>query len=142
MDDNREDIVDWNQDMMLEIEFSTPDKFLVIKETLTRIGIVSNKTKSIFQTCHILHKQGRYFIVHFKEMFALDGKTTNITNEDIERRNIIALLLEDWGLLGIVDRIMVENVQINMNRLKVVSAADKGNWNLVPKYNITGRRKS
>lgn len=126
---------DWTPDSMLEVLLSEPDNFLKVRETLTRIGIASKKDNTLFQSCHILHKQGRYFIVHFKELFALDGKDSNITSSDIERRNAIASLLEDWELLQIVDQTKVEN-KASLSQIKVVSFKEKINWNLVAKYNI------
>lgn len=131
---NEQDLIEWDDSMLLWVEFDDPDTFLSIKETLTRIGISSNRTKSLYQSCHILHKRGHYAIVHFKELYALDGKEYNLTKEDITRRNVIAKLLEDWGLLRIVDK-----SEINLNdrcSLKVVKYNDKENWNLVSKYTI------
>jgi hypothetical protein len=126
---------DWTPDSMLEILLSEPDNFLKVRETLTRIGIASKKDNTLFQSCHILHKQGRYFIVHFKELFALDGKDSNITSSDIERRNAITCLLEDWDLLKIVNLTKVEN-KASLSQIKVVSFKEKTDWNLVAKYNI------
>jgi hypothetical protein len=126
---------DWKPDSMLEITLPEPDNFLKVRETLTRIGIASKKDNRLYQSCHILHKQGRYFIVHFKELFALDGKESNISIEDIERRNAIAVLLQDWDLLKIVVAAKAEP-KASMSQIKVVSYKDKANWELVPKYNI------
>jgi hypothetical protein len=126
---------DWTSESMLEVTLPEPDNFLKIKETLTRIGIASRKDNKLFQSCHILHKQGRYFIVHFKELFALDGKEANITNNDIERRNTVAVLLEDWGLLKIKFPAKAEQ-QASLSQIKVISYKDKDQWELVPKYNI------
>jgi hypothetical protein len=126
---------DWTVESMLEVILPEPDNFLKIKETLTRIGIASRKERKLFQSCHILHKQGRYFIVHFKELFALDGKESNITNNDIERRNTVAVLLEDWGLLRIKDEKMADP-QASLSQIKVLSFKEKDDWELVPKYNI------
>lgn len=130
---------DWTPDSMLEVLLDEPDNFLKIRETLTRIGIASRKDKKLYQSCHILHKQGRYFIVHFKELFALDGKESNITSNDIERRNTIAKLLADWGLLKILHAAKAEP-QASLSQIKVVSYKEKDAWELVPKYNI-GKKK-
>jgi hypothetical protein len=126
---------DWTPDSMLEVLLPEPDNFLKIKETLTRIGIASRKEHKLFQSCHILHKQGRYYIVHFKELFALDGKESNLTDSDIERRNTIAVLLQDWGLLKII-RDKDAQPQASLSQIKVLSFKEKDEWELVPKYNI------
>jgi len=126
---------DWTPESMLEVTLPEPDNFLKVRETLTRIGIASRKEKKLYQSCHILHKQGRYFIVHFKELFALDGKESNITNGDIERRNAIAGLLEDWELLKILDSKRADP-KASLSQIKVVSYKEKDEWELVPKYNI------
>jgi hypothetical protein len=126
---------DWTPDSMLEVTLPEPDNFLKIRETLTRIGIASRKENKLFQSCHILHKQGRYFIVHFKELFALDGKESNITSNDVERRNTVAGLLQDWGLLKIVDGGKAEP-KVSLSQIKVVAFKEKNEWDLVPKYNI------
>jgi hypothetical protein len=120
---------------MLEVNLPEPDNFLKVKETLTRIGVASKKDKTLYQSCHILHKQGKYFIVHFKELFALDGKEANISSNDIERRNTISKLLEDWGLLKIVNSAKAEK-QVSLSQIKIVSYSEKKEWNLVAKYNI------
>jgi len=125
---------------MVEIFLSEPDDFLKVRETLTRIGVASRKEKKIYQSCHILHKQGRYFIVHFKELFALDGKHTNITLNDIQRRNRIAKLLSDWNLVELASDECTHDVA-PLNQIKVLSYREKGEWILEPKYNI-GARKS
>jgi hypothetical protein len=130
---------DWSPQSMLEVTLSEPDNFLKVRETLTRIGIASRKDKTLYQSCHILHKQGHYYITHFKELFALDGKETSISTSDIDRRNTIACLLEDWGLLTIVSK-LDKDQQISLSQIKVVSFMDKPNWNLVSKYSI-GKRK-
>lgn len=130
---------DWTPDSMLEITLPTPDNFLKVKETLTRIGVASKKDKKLYQSAHILHKQGRYFIVHFKELFILDNKDSNITVSDIDRRNAIAILLEDWGLLKIVQR-PTTNIQSVLSQIKIVSYKERGEWDLIPKYNI-GQKK-
>jgi len=132
---------DWKPDSMLEITLPEPDNFLKVRETLTRIGIASKKDNRLYQSCHILHKQGRYFIVHFKELFALDGKESNISIEDIERRNAIAVLLQDWDLLKIIVAAKAEP-KASMSQIKVVSYKDKANWELVPKYNIGKKIKT
>lgn len=126
---------DWTPDSMLEITLAEPDNFLKVRETLTRIGIASKKDNTLYQSCHILHKQGRYFIVHFKELFALDGKDSNITSGDIERRNAIAGLLQDWDLLKIVSAAKAEQ-KASLSQIKVVAFKEKNEWNLVAKYNI------
>lgn len=129
---------DWTPESMLEVTLPEPDNFLKVRETLTRIGIASRKDKKLYQSCHILHKQGRYFIVHFKELFALDGKESNITANDVERRNTIACLLQDWGLLGISGTSPTNKA--SLSQIKVVSHKEKQEWELVPKYNI-GKKK-
>ena len=130
---------DWTPDSMLEATLPEPDNFLKVRETLTRIGIASRKEKKLYQSCHILHKQGRYYIVHFKELFALDGKESNITANDIERRNTIAGLLQDWGLLKVLDATKADP-KASLSQIKVVSHKEKEEWELVPKYNI-GKKK-
>ena len=125
----------WSRESMLEVSLKEPDDFLKVRETLTRIGVASRKDKKLFQSCHILHKQGRYFIVHFKELFALDGKHSNLSENDIERRNTIAQLLADWGLISIVNSNIAEN-KAPLSQIKVISFKDKGNWTLETKYNI------
>lgn len=131
---------DWTPESMLEVALPEPDNFLKIRETLTRIGIASRKDKTLYQSCHILHKQGRYFIVHFKELFALDGKEANITIGDIERRNTISALLEDWGLLKIVVPSKAEQ-RVSLSQIKVVAFKEKNDWVLTAKYSI-GTRKT
>ena len=126
---------DWTPDSMLEVTLPEPDNFLKIKETLTRIGIASRKEKKLYQSCHILHKQGRYYIVHFKELFALDGKESNLTSSDIERRNTVAVLLQDWGLLS-VTKSKESRPEASLSQIKVLSFKEKDEWDLVPKYNI------
>jgi|TARA_B100001093_G_C26800603_1_gene1003197 hypothetical protein len=131
------DEISWSQDMMLEVSLKEPDDFLKIRETLTRIGVASRKEKKLYQSCHILHKKGKYYIVHFKELFALDGKQANITKNDIERRNRITKLLFDWGLINLG----VEITDIApLNQIKVLSYKDKSDWTLESKYNI-GKKK-
>lgn len=131
---------DWMPDSMLEVVLPEPDNFLKVRETLTRIGIASRKENKLYQSCHILHKQGRYFIVHFKELFALDGKESNITKSDIERRNAIATLLQDWELLKIINSEKVA-LKASLSQIKVVSFKEKDQWELVPKYSIGSKTK-
>jgi len=127
----------WTQEQMLEIELKEPDDFLKIRETLSRIGVASRKDRKLYQSCHILHKQGRYFIVHFKELFALDGKETNLSENDVARRNTIANLLSDWGLVDIMGN--AEPVA-PLSQIKVLSFKEKDDWTLETKYNI-GKKK-
>ena len=128
----------WSPDKMVEILLSEPDDFLKVRETLTRIGVASRKEKKLYQSCHILHKQGKYFIVHFKELFALDGKRANLSVNDVQRRNRIIQLLSDWGL---VTTVVDEPLDIApLNQIKVISYKEKGNWTLETKYNI-GKKK-
>ena len=129
--------INWTPDQMLEIGLKEPDDFLKVRETLSRIGVASRKEKKLYQSCHILHKQGRYFIVHFKELFALDGKNTNLTENDISRRNTIAKLLLDWGLVNIISEI---GEAAPLSQIKVLSYAEKNDWVLETKYNI-GKKK-
>ena len=129
------EVIEWKPDNMLEVKIKEPDDFLKIRETLTRIGVASRKERKIYQSCHILHKQGRYFIVHFKELFALDGKTANIFVNDIERRNTIAQLLCDWGLVELVSDIQVSS-KAPLSQIKVLPFKEKNEWTLEPKYNI------
>jgi hypothetical protein len=128
--------IDWTPSNMLEVLLNEPDDFLKIKETLTRIGVSSKRdTNTLYQSCHILHKQGRYFIVHFKELFMLDGKPSNFTEDDISRRNTITTLLSDWGLLTIVDQSQAEP-KTSLRQIKIISHRDKSEWNLESKYSI------
>ena len=129
--------INWTPDQMLEIGLKEPDDFLKVRETLSRIGVASRKEKKLYQSCHILHKQGRYFIVHFKELFALDGKNTNLTENDISRRNTITKLLLDWGLVNIIGEI---GEVAPLSQIKVLSYAEKNDWALETKYNI-GKKK-
>ena len=135
-----EPTVDWSADKMVEVSLGEPDDFLKVRETLTRIGVASRKEKKLYQSCHILHKQGRYFIVHFKELFALDGKRANLTVNDVQRRNRIAQLLADWGLIKILNADEISDIA-PLNQIKVLSYKDKGDWVLETKYNI-GRKKT
>ena len=132
------DEISWSQDMMLEVTLKEPDDFLKVRETLTRIGVASRKERKLYQSCHILHKRGKYYIVHFKELFALDGKPTNITSNDVQRRNRIAKLLSDWGLIEISTEV---TDLAPLNQIKVLSFKDKGEWTLESKYNI-GKKKA
>ena len=136
----KEPEVTWSQDQMVEVTLNEPDDFLKVRETLTRIGVASRKEKKIYQSCHILHKQGRYFLVHFKELFALDGKHANLTSNDVQRRNRIAQLLSDWGLVGVVDADRIQDIA-PLNQIKVLSYKDKGDWILETKYNIGAKKK-
>jgi hypothetical protein len=136
----KEPEVQWNPDQMVEVTLNEPDDFLKVRETLTRIGVASRKEKKIYQSCHILHKQGRYFLVHFKELFALDGKHANLTINDVQRRNRIAQLLADWGLVGVVDVVRIQDIA-PLNQIKVLSFKDKGDWILETKYNIGAKKK-
>ena len=128
------ELIEWKPADMLEITLNEPDDFLKVRETLTRIGVASRKENKLYQSCHILHKQGRYFIVHFKELFLLDGKKSNLEKNDIARRNTIATLLSDWGLLTIVKKGALPCA--DLRQIKIISFKDKNNWELVPKYNI------
>ena len=132
--------INWSPDQMIEITLNEPDDFLKVRETLTRIGVASRKEKKIYQSCHILHKQGRYFLVHFKELFALDGKHANLTSNDVQRRNRIVQLLVDWGLVGIVSADSIQDVA-PLNQIKVLSYKDKSDWILETKYNIGSKKK-
>ena len=125
--------LEWTADLMLEVKLKEPDDFLKVRETLSRIGVASRKERKLYQSCHILHKQGRYFIVHFKELFALDGKPTNISINDLERRNTIAGLLEDWDLLKIIGN---SEYKAPLSQIKVLSYREKDDWILETKYNI------
>ena len=131
--------INWSQDMMLEVTLREPDDFLKVRETLTRVGVASRKEKKLYPSCHILHKRGKYYIVHFKEVFALDGKPTNITINDVQRRNRIAKLLSDWGLVDITRAEEAEDLA-PLNQIKVLSFKDKDDWTLESKYNI-GKKK-
>ena len=124
----------WSPEEMLEVRLNEPDDFLKVRETLSRIGVASRKDKTLFQSCHILHKQGKYYIVHFKELFALDGKDTNLSENDIARRNTIANLLTDWGLVDVVGTSKIEAAPLS--QIKVISFKEKGEWKLETKYNI------
>lgn len=125
---------------MLEVTLNEPDDFLKVRETLTRIGVASRKDRKLYQSCHILHKQGRYFIVHFKELFVLDGKPSTITENDIQRRNTIAVLLADWGLVSI-NNVEQSKDRAPLRQIKVISHKERDEWELCPKYNIGNTRK-
>ncbi len=129
--------INWTQEMMLEVGLKEPDDFLKVRETLSRIGVASRKEKKLYQSCHILHKQGRYYIVHFKELFALDGKNTNLNKNDLQRRNTIANLLKDWGLIDVIGEL---GEVARLSQLKVLAYSEKGDWTLETKYNI-GKKK-
>jgi hypothetical protein len=127
---------------LVEVTLTQPDDFLKVRETLTRIGVASKKDQTLFQSCHILHKQGKYYIVHFKELFALDGKPTDLSENDLARRNAIAILLEDWGLIKIVNEAQVQQPEpIYISQIKILSHKEKNDWQLIPKYNIGSKKK-
>lgn len=132
--------IKWQQSDMVEVALGQPDDFLKVRETLTRIGVASRKERKLYQSCHILHKQGKYYIVHFKELFALDGKNTNLSLNDLQRRNRIIQLLSDWGLIEVVTPEKIEDIA-PLNQIKVLSFKDKDEWTLESKYNI-GRKKT
>jgi len=132
--------VKWSADQMIEVTLNEPDDFLKVRETLTRIGVASRKEKKIYQSCHILHKQGRYFIVHFKELFALDGKHANLTQNDVQRRNRIIQLLSDWGLITVVSPDNITDIA-PLNQIKVLAYKEKNDWILETKYNIGKKKK-
>ena len=133
------DSINWSQEDMLEVRLKEPDDFLKIRETLSRIGVASRKERKLYQSCHILHKQGRYYIVHFKELFALDGKQTNLSDNDVARRNTIANLLRDWGLVTIMGS--AEPVA-PLSQIKIISCKEKSEWILETKYNIGKKREA
>ena len=133
--------VKWSPEQMVEVVLNEPDDFLKVRETLTRIGVASRKEKKIYQSCHILHKQGRYYLVHFKELFALDGKHANLTVNDVQRRNRIAHLLSDWGLITVVDADNILDIA-PLNQIKVLAYKDKNDWVLEQKYNIGKKGKT
>jgi hypothetical protein len=133
--------VNWSQEKMIEVRLNEPDDFLKVRETLTRIGVASRKEKKLYQSCHILHKQGKYYIVHFKELFALDGKYANLTVNDVQRRNRITRLLVDWGLIQVVNEDLILDIA-PLNQIKVLPYRDKNEWNLQQKYNIGKKGKT
>ena len=128
-------VIEWTPNSMLEVTLNEPDDFLKVRETLTRIGVASRKDNKLYQSCHILHKQGRYFIVHFKELFLLDGKKSNLEENDVARRNTIATLMSDWGLLSIDNKDKLQPIA-PLRQIKIISFKDKDQWELCPKYNI------
>ena len=132
---NNNSVIDWSPESMLEVVLNEPDDFLKVRETLTRIGVASRRDNKLYQSCHILHKQGRYFIVHFKELFLLDGKPSNLVVNDIERRNTIAMLLSDWGLVTPVNPAELKN-KAPLRQIKIIPFKEKHDWELCPKYNI------
>ena len=134
-ENNNIEVKDWTPASMLEVSLNEPDDFLKIRETLTRIGVASRKDQKLYQSCHILHKQGRYFIVHFKELFLLDGKPSNLVETDLERRNTIATLLADWGLVSIINPERSKSLA-PLRQIKVIPFKEKTQWELCPKYNI------
>ena len=140
MEKENKEVSNWTPAEMLEVSLNEPDDFLKIRETLTRIGVASRKDQKLFQSCHILHKQGRYFIVHFKELFLLDGKPSNLIENDIERRNTIATLLADWGLVTILNTGEAANCA-PLRQIKVIPYKEKSQWELCPKYNIGNSNK-
>ena len=133
------DEVQWTTESMVEVSLREPDDFLKVRETLTRIGVASRKEKKLYQSCHILHKQGKYYIVHFKELFALDGKKANLSLNDVQRRNRIVQLLGDWGLVSINNKESITDVA-PLSQIKVLAYKEKGDWTLESKYNI-GKKK-
>lgn len=135
MEDQNKEIHQWTPSDMLEVTLNEPDDFLKVRETLTRIGVASRKENKLFQSCHILHKQGRYFIVHFKELFLLDGKPSTLMENDIQRRNTISTLLADWGLVTIINTDEAKDIA-PLRQIKVIPFKDKSLWELCPKYNI------
>lgn len=137
---SEQDYIEWSPASMLEVTLSEPDDFLKVKETLTRMGVASHKEKKLYQSCHILHKQGRYFIVHFKELFLLDGKKSSLELTDIKRRNTISTLLSDWGLIEIVNQNMA-NDTVPVRQVKIISHKDKDEWQLESKYDIGNVKK-
>lgn len=136
----KEPIVKWSSDQMVEVILNEPDDFLKVRETLTRIGVASRKEKKLYQSCHILHKQGKYYILSFKELFALDGKYANLTVNDVQRRNRIVQLLADWDLITVVDVSKIQDIA-PLNQIKVLSYKEKDEWTLETKYNIGTKKK-
>jgi hypothetical protein len=135
VEDQNNEVQEWTPAMMLEVILNEPEDFLKVRETLTRIGVAPRKDNMLYQSCHILHKQGRYFITHFKELFLLDGKPSNLMENDIERRNTVATLLSDWGLITIVNNEQAKD-KAPLRQIKIISYKDKDSWQLCPKYNI------
>ena len=133
--------VNWSKDQMVEVRLNEPDDFLKVRETLTRIGVASRKEKKLYQSCHILHKQGKYYIVHFKELFLLDGKQSNFDESDVSRRNTIIDLLQQWNLISVVDKTKVEEPKAPLSQIKIVSFKEKQDWKLTAKYSIGSQNK-
>ena len=131
--------MNWDASEMIEVRLKQPDDFLKVRETLTRIGVASRNENKLYQSCHILHKQGRYYIVHFKELFLLDGKESNFSDNDVQRRNKITKLLSDWGLVEIVNETLVEDAS-SISQIKIIPYKEKGEWELVPKYSIGSKK--
>ena len=131
--------MNWDASAMIEVRLKQPDDFLKVRETLTRIGVASRNENKLYQSCHILHKQGRYYIVHFKELFLLDGKESNFSDNDVQRRNKITKLLSDWGLVEIVNETLVEDAS-SISQIKIITYKEKGEWELVPKYSIGSKK--
>ena len=131
--------MDWNASSMVEVRLKQPDDFLKVRETLTRIGVASRSERKLFQSCHILHKQGKYYIVHFKELFLLDGKQSDFSENDLQRRNRITKLLSDWGLVDVVDENMIEDVS-SISQIKILPHKEKNEWELIPKYSIGSKK--
>ena len=133
--------MDWNADHMVEVTLKQPDDFLKVRETLTRIGVASRNENKLYQSCHILHKQGKYYIVHFKELFLLDGKNSDFSENDMQRRNRITKLLSDWGLVDVVNETMIEDAS-SVSQIKILPHKEKGEWELIPKYSIGSKKES
>jgi len=131
--------MDWSAADMVEVRLGQPDDFLKVRETLTRIGVASRNEQKLFQSCHILHKQGKYYIVHFKELFLLDGKESNLSDNDVQRRNKITKLLSDWGLVEIVNNEVIENAS-SISQIKIIPYKEKTEWELIPKYSIGNKK--
>jgi hypothetical protein len=133
--------MDWNADHMVEVTLKQPDDFLKVRETLTRIGVASRNENKLYQSCHILHKQGKYYIVHFKELFLLDGKNSDFSENDMQRRNRITKLLSDWGLVDVVSETMIEDAS-SVSQIKILPHKEKSEWELIPKYSIGSKKES
>jgi len=131
--------MEWDASVMVEVKLAQPDDFLKVRETLTRIGVASRNEKKLYQSCHILHKQGRYYIVHFKELFLLDGKSSDFSENDVQRRNRITKLLSDWGLVEVVDETQIEDLA-PISQIKILPYKEKAEWQLIPKYSIGSKR--
>ena len=131
--------MNWNASSMVEVTLKAPDDFLKVRETLTRIGVASRSERKLFQSCHILHKQGKYYIVHFKELFLLDGKSSDFSDNDLQRRNRITKLLSDWGLVDVVDETLIEDAS-SISQIKILPHKEKAEWELIPKYSIGSKK--